>query len=108
MQVEGQRLQWTLADAVSLAENAAEAVSASESPEDLAVLLGGRVEEGTIVAEYDRKRNAVTDGETPAFYRVTVSWEPEGSAGAGQLIHSTISVYGGDLLYAIDTAVTVF
>ncbi|MBQ3392334.1 MAG: hypothetical protein IJG52_02860 [Lachnospiraceae bacterium] len=91
-----------LNDAVCLAENAAEAVSASESAEDLASLLGGSVEDGEAVAWYDRSRKPVSGTEENRFYQVRVSWEP-----AGELVSSSIRVFGEKELYSLDTAVYV-
>lgn len=88
-----------LTDAVILAQNAAEAVSASEDLEDLARLLGNtqktEVREGKLLAVSD-------DG-----YITEVSWEPSGEE-TGTLVSSTIAVRlagTDDPIYALDTAV---
>ena len=88
-----------LTDAVILAQNAAEAVSASESLDDLARLLG----ETQTVELRDGKLFAVSgDG-----YVTEVSWEPGGEE-AGTLVSSTIAVRlqgTVDPIYELDTAV---
>ena len=88
-----------LTDAVILAQNAAEAVSASEDLEDLARLLGNtqktEVREGKLLADSD-------DG-----YITEVSWEPSGDE-TGTLVSSTIAVRlagSDDPIYELDTAV---
>lgn len=88
-----------LTDAVILAQNAAEAVSASENLEDLARRLGGtqttEIREGKLFAVSE-------DG-----YITEVSWEPSGEE-AGTLVSSAITVYlagSADPIYALDTAV---
>ena len=88
-----------LTDAVILAQNAAEAVSASEDLEDLARLLGNtqktEVREGKLLAVSD-------DG-----YITEVSWEPSGEE-TGTLVSSTTAVRlagTDDPIYALDTAV---
>ena len=87
-----------LNDAVCLAENAAEAFSAARSPDDLAGLLSGEVKDGEVVVFYDKERVPAENG----FYRLTATWEPDGTEG---LYKGTISVYGDDLIYSLDTAV---
>lgn len=94
-----------LTNAVCLAQNAAEAVSASESPEDVAVLLdqGGNVVAGDdgVAAYYDRNMNP--GGADDAALRVEITWAPD-----GDMVSSSISVYpdGGTApVYALDTAV---
>lgn len=88
-----------LTDAVILAQNAAEAVSASEDLEDLARLLG--TTQKTEVR--DGKLFAVSDDG----YITEVSWEPKGEE-TGTLVSSTIAVRlagSDDLIYKLDTAV---
>ena len=88
-----------LTDAVILAQNAAEAVSASEDLEDLARLLGNtqktEVREGKLLAVSDNG------------YITEVSWEPSGGE-TGTLVSSTIAVRlagSDDPIYKLDTAV---
>lgn len=93
-----------LNDAVCLAQNAAEAVSAARSPEDVIALLdqGGNVRavEGGIEAGYDGDRNPDTT-RAPAL-RVEITWEPDGKG----LVSSAITVYHGpEAVYSLDTAV---
>ena len=96
-----------LTDAVILAQNAAEAVSASENLEDLARLL-----DETIAAPYlGRPSIEVRDGKLFAAsedgYITEVSWEPRMEA-SGTLVSSTITVRlagSADPIYALDTAV---
>lgn len=94
-----------LTNAVCLAQNAAEAVSASETPEEVAALLNengnARISEGCVEACYDRDMRPAP--EAPAL-RVLVTWEPA----ADGMIYSTITVTnGGDPVYSLDTAVYV-
>ena len=88
-----------LTDAVTLAQNAAEAVSASENLDDLARLLG---DTQTVEMRDGKLFAASEDG-----YITEVSWEP--SAGeTGTLVSSTIAVRlagSDDPIYALDTAV---
>lgn len=97
-----------LSDAVILAQNAAEAVSASESAETLCALLNeannARITDGMIEAGYnaDRTPNAT---RAPVYW-LRVSWK-EGEDG---LVRSTITVQRGDLpagkiVYTLETAV---
>ena len=102
-----------LTDAVCLAQNAAEAVSASSSPEELLEKLdeGGNCAftEGaavpTIRAAYDRKMQPAAEGELIVF----VTWEQENAA-EGELAHSTITVTNADgtrQIYSLRTAVFI-
>ena len=89
-----------LSDAVTLASNAAEAVSASRDPAGLAALLGGETDGRTVTAAFDRALNSDPAG----LYRVTVSWDPA----ADDLVYCTVTVcYGNhtDPVYTLDTAV---
>ena len=98
-----------LTNAVCLAENAAEAVAASDSPEAVAALLdeGGNVrilDSGLVEADYSSRMEPELTG-VPGL-RVLISWEP--TAEDPQLVDSTISVYGGgkmDAVYELHTAV---
>lgn len=115
--------------AVHLAENAAEAVSASDSPQTLYELLdeGGNVriyqgmtsrdasfqsidipfsaeERGMVCAWYDREMNPLQEGE----FRVDISWLPDEADGSGGLVKSMIAVYwkdGTEPVYLLETAV---
>lgn len=96
--------------AVSLAENAAEAVSASSSKGELEALLneagnaGQTVQNGGtgVLALYDRNGRPDPAG----VMEVLVSWTPEKTPG-GTLVHSDISVRGADHqeIYFLQTAV---
>ena len=97
-----------LTDAVVLAGNAAEAVSASGSREALLKLLdeNGNAAElpngNGVAATYDRSLNPDPAGD----YRVEVSWETE-SAERGFLVRSVIRVFrldGADPVYTLETA----
>jgi len=93
-----------LTNAVCLAENAAEAVSASDSPEKLQELLDqdGNTslrEDGWIRALYDLDMTPDRDGNLS----VAISWDP-----AGELVNSRILVKRLDTdqeLYSLNTAV---
>ncbi|MBQ6116613.1 MAG: hypothetical protein IJL08_04725 [Oscillospiraceae bacterium] len=94
-----------LTTAVTLAANAAEAVSASDSLEQAAALLdeGGNVTltGGRCEAAYDAEGRPCSDG---GALRVEIRWEaaPENAA----LVSSRIRVLGaeGQELYALETA----
>ena len=79
--------------AVILAQNAAEAVAASETPEELLKLLnenGNAVpmsEPAGVTARYDRELNPDAEGN----YRVDVTWLPEETEN-GILVHSVAEV----------------
>lgn len=97
-----------LSDAVSLAKNTAEAVSASASEEDLFTLLNenGNAEErnDTVTAWYGK---SLLPGREGACYCVSVSWDTE-KTGGGRLAESRITVYptaSETALYSLDTAV---
>jgi len=97
-----------LTSAVSLAQNAAEAVSSSDSPQMLAQLLNekdnaGYAEDAGVTARYDQEMQPDPDGA----FCVQISWEPEEMM-AGTLVNSTITVLHGqeaEPVYSIDTAV---
>ena len=94
-----------LTSAVRLAENAAEAVAASDSPGRLAELLdeNGNVKvqgDGSVLAEYDRDRKPAPGG----VLRVEITWEP----GEDGCVDSVITVSrAGDPqpVYTLTTAV---
>lgn len=102
-----------LTNAVCLAENAAEAVSASDSFDVLQALLdeadNTELVEGspapTVDARYDEKMQPDPEGR----YHVQVSWEPEAAgAGTGSLVSSDVTVtYEGmkEPIYHLETAV---
>ena len=102
-----------LTDAVCLAQNAAEAVAASSSPEELlerldeggsAVLLDGTAVP-TIRAAFDAQMRPDSEGRMI----VLVTWEQE-SAVKGELAHSTITVCareGMREIYSLRTAVFI-
>ena len=98
-----------LTNAVCLAENAAEAVSASDSAQTVAELLdeGGNVrllDSGTVEANYDSDMKP--DMTRAASLRVLISWEP--AADDPEFVTGTIRVYHGeraDALYELHTAV---
>lgn len=96
-----------LTTAVALAENAAEAVSASDSPEKVLELLNtgenAQLEGAGITARYDTDLAPDPDGTL----RLTASWEPS-DTGTGTLVNSHIDVWyedGAEPLYSIETAV---
>lgn len=101
-----------LTDAVCLAQNAAEAVSSSRSPEELLRKLdegNAALDEGepvpTIRAGYDSRLQPVSGGEL----LLCVTWEAE-DAEKGELVHSTITVTdaaGEREIYTLRTAVFV-
>ncbi|MBR0040650.1 MAG: hypothetical protein IJP64_04660 [Oscillospiraceae bacterium] len=102
-----------MTDAVCLAQNAAEAVAASSSPEELLEKLdeGGNCgfAEGTAVptvrAVYDRQMRPDTEGELIVF----VTWEQE-NAPEGELAYSKITVTNADgtrQIYSLRTAVFI-
>ena len=97
-------------NAVCLAENAAEAVAASESPDDVLRYLNengnaGEVSDGLIRASYKTDMTPDPAGE----FAVDVTWEPEeSSAGGGTMVRSTITVrYENreEPVYVLNTAV---
>ena len=99
-----------LTAAVGLAENAAEAMSASKSPEDLLTYLNennNAVCEDTLVTAY------YTDDLEPASkddhaFEVSVLWEPDASTPG--LVNGTILVQDsarGSELYKLTTAVYI-
>lgn len=100
-----------LTRAVHLAENAAEAVAASDGMDTLRMLLeeDGNAQvsqDGTgeiLQIWYDEEMRPASGGR----FRVEVSWKPEAAA-AGSLVGSTVSVYWmeeAEPLYVLDTAV---
>ena len=82
-----------LTGAVILAQNAAEAVSASRTPEDLLTLLNDddnafpMPDTAGVTARYDSDLNPDAKG----IYRVDVTWLPE-EAGDGTMIRSVAEV----------------
>lgn len=81
-----------LTKAVSLAESAAEAVSASESTGELRELLSGLGQTGM-----DGDNVTLSDGE----YRVEITWEPENG-----IVSSAVTVFWRDKeIYSLETAV---
>lgn len=99
-----------LTNAVHLAENAAEAVAASDSEDKLLALLDeagmGNVtgpEEGEgdfFRVRYDGEMNPAADGS----FRVEVTWEPQ----EGDLVKSGITVYWDEeVIYTLNTAVYI-
>ncbi len=82
-----------LTGAVILAQNALEAVSASETPEDLLTLLNDNdnavlmADTAGVTACYDSDLNPDAEG----IYRVDVTWIQE-EAGDGMMIRSTAEV----------------
>ena len=95
--------------AVCLAQNAAEAVAASDSPEAVAALLNeannARVIDGRVEVGYDRDMSP-NSTRAPSFW-VYIQWTPEGD---GRLVRSEISVLRGDPwdaepVYSLQTAV---
>lgn len=96
-----------LTNAVRLAENAAEAVAASESVQELADLLdqGGNVilEDGALRAGYDLDMEPGREGD----FCLEAEWNPQES-GAGNLVRCRISVRWKDEeepVYVLETAV---
>lgn len=100
-----------LTQAVHLAENAAEAVAASESLDTLQALLeeDGNVRvsqegaQGSLQAWYGNGMEPVSGGE----FRVEVSWLPVAAA-RGSFVESTVRVYWmeeAEPLYVLETAV---
>ena len=100
----------TLTAAVGLAENAAEAMSASESPQDLLEILdenNNAVCEDTVVTAYYDADFAPASKDGHSF-AVSVLWEPDPSVSG--LVNGTILVTddaGGSEIYRLTTAVYV-
>lgn len=107
-----------LTNAVHLAENAAEAVAASDSAEALQRLLdengnaerlegSGTGEEAVIRARYDEDMNPLPDGSL----WMDVTWEPEEAAPSGRgLVRSVITVNRSgeaEPVYTLETAVYI-
>lgn len=97
--------------AVHLAENAAEAVAASDSEETLYTLLneagiGDVTASGTgdttlFRTQYDGEMDPAAEGS----FQVDVTWEPQDG---GELVKSGITVYwNGEEIYTLDTAVYI-
>lgn len=84
-----------LTRAVTLAENAAEAMAAAGSEQTLAGLLAAQ---GTV--EQQPGRLLLTAGPD-GTYTVDITWTPQGSVAAG---HIAVSCQGREV-YALDTAV---
>ena len=99
-----------LTAAVGLAENAAEAMSASENPEDLMAYLNennNAVCEDTLVTAYYGSDLAPASKDDHA-YEVSVLWEPDASTPG--LVNGTILVQDsarGSELYKLTTAVYI-
>ena len=100
-----------LTDAVSLSENAAEAIASSGSPQEVADLLNSNgnawVEEDTdeIWAVYGTDRSADPNGPL----RLQITWEPE-IRDTGTLVSNDILVWyleQPDPVYTLQTAVFV-
>jgi len=102
-----------LTNAVNLAQNAAEAVSASTSPDDVAALLtadgaeqAGILVDGTqgVTARYNQQLQPDPEGSL----RLEISWEPEETV-SGTLVNSQIAVWLEEQneapVYTIQTAV---
>ena len=103
-----------LTNAVNLAQNAAEAVSASASPDDVAALLAaaddaehtGILVDGTqgVTARYNQQLQPDPEGSL----RLEISWEPEETV-SGTLVNSQIAVWLEEQneapVYTIQTAV---
>lgn len=103
-----------LTDAVTLAGNAAEAFSYSDSVDGLLQLMNEQENAGLLTGEsgvfacYDASMQPDAGGA----FRVEVTWETdpaeaEAGAAAGSLVHSVVRVlYGGDLreVYRLETA----
>ena len=97
-----------LSNAVCLAQNAAEAVSASDSPDTLAALLdeGGNVHASGSGVEALYEKNMTPDQDGDAPLRVLITWEP--SLEDSRFIRSAISVYSRNRdrpVYELATAV---
>ena len=100
----------TLTAAVGLAENAAEAMSASESPEDLLSILDENnnavCEDTTVTAYYDA--DFAPASKDDHSFAVSVLWEPDPSASG--LVNGTILVTDdarGNEIYRLTTAVYI-
>lgn len=107
-----------LTRAVRLAENAAEAVAASDSWESLAALLKengdvceltGNVWETTsgVAAAYRLSYNRDMEPDKDGEFRVDVTWNPQ-QAGDGTFVESTVCVYwdgAAEPIYTLETAV---
>lgn len=97
-----------LTGAVSLAQDTAEALGVSSSPQDMAELLNIRdnavySREAGIVARYDSELRPDPEGT----FRVRASWDPEELL-SGTLVKSHIDVLYGqkeEPVYSLDTAV---
>ena len=96
-----------LTNAVTLAQNAAEVVSASADPQELAVLLdedgNSLVTADGVEARYDVDMMPDPDGA----FCVQIGWQPE-QRQSGSLVKSAVIVYYDDRtepIYMLDTAV---
>ena len=105
-----------LTNAVCLAQNAAEAVAAAGSVQELGQLLqeNGNVttEPDGLTAWYDEALQPVSAEAAamePSAIRMEVTWEPGKKApGAGTMVNSAIAVYAGaaqEPVYTLDTGV---
>lgn len=97
-----------LTNAVCLAQNAAEAVSASDSAEAVAALLdeGGNARMTRTGIEADYHADMSPDATGASDLTVYISWEPSGED--GRLVNSKIDVFASGeagLIYSLDTAV---
>lgn len=84
-----------LTDAVSLAQNTAETVQASDSRHELLTLLdeGGtaKITDGKVIALYNKEKKPDKNG----VYKVTVTWKPEKTK-QGKFVSSNIKVFYKD------------
>ncbi len=93
--------------AVRLAENAAEAVAASKSAEELAFLLdengnAGLGEDGCVYAAYDRTMNPESGG----VVQVEATWEPKND-GCVESVITVCRAGDSEPIYTLTTAVYV-
>ena len=100
-----------LTSAVSLAQNAAEAVSGSSCQENVAALLAEKDAESItiddeqgIVARYDRDMNPDPEGEL----KVVIGWDPQETV-SGTLVTCPVTVWEenqtDEPVYSLETAV---
>ena len=104
-----------LTNAVCLAQNAAEAVSAADSEEALAQLLdeNGNVvlaDAAVVTAYYDEDMQPVAAdaASQDGILRVEATWDPGEEGAGGTFVNSDISVYqegGEDPLFTMNTGV---
>lgn len=95
-----------LTGAVQLAENAAEAVAASDSPEELLALLdeGGnaKISQDGVICEYSRDMQPYPGGDI----QVRITWEPKEDGCVDSRI-TVFSVSQQEPVYTISTAVFI-